>query len=270
MAWCPNCKMEYQDGIKSCTDCGVDLLDNLEDTSHNLESRTELVDLVNEEDARKFVDFLNYSNIKNVSLEYFEETSSWKVSINNEDTKEAIKLYKAFRIAETSEEEKLEEIKKIKEAKITTSSYVKKEDKYNDFKSSVTVFIPFGMIGLIFVVLNMTNTLHFLTSPVQIIVLTIFFIGSIIVGITSFLKLKVIKEEIKKEQDNTSSITEWMLQNITPDILSTVTDESKPDEVNYIHQTDKMKEMILNQFGDMDEDFVEQLVEDYYNEQIDK
>lgn len=269
MPWCPNCKMEYQDGIETCADCGKELVENLYDPNSAAINYTQLVDIADEEAATRLVNFLEYSNVRNVTSEFYEETSTWKISVNSEDVKEAIKLYSAFKIAETSDEEKLEEIKKAKEQAYTNHTYVKKEEKYNDFKSSVTVFIPFGILGLIFVFLNVVKVLHFFNSPIQFAVLSICFIGFIYVGFTSMLKLKSIKEEIKEEQDNTSTITDWMISNITPEVLLEVTDESSSDEINYIHQTDKIKEMVLEHFGDMDENFVDQLVEDFYNEHID-
>lgn len=270
MPWCPNCKMEYQEGIKTCSDCGMELVENLYDPNDSTLDLTELVDMDMEEAATRLTSFLEYSNIRNVTSEYFEETSTWKISVNSEDIKEALKLYKAFLIAETSEDEKLEELKNAKEAANKSHTYVKKEDKYNDFKSSVTVFIPFGVLGLIFLFLNYIGVLHFISSPLQVVVLGLCFIGFIYVGVTSMFRLKSLKDEIQEEQDNTSSITDWMKNNITEEVLQQVTIEEASDEINYIHRTDKIKEMIFEQFGNMDENFVDQLVEDYYNEYIDK
>lgn len=269
MSWCPNCKMEYQEGIETCADCGDKLVEELIDSNHATINLTELVDIHEEEIATKFKSFLEYSNVRNVIMEYYEETSSWKISINSEDLNEASKLYKAFRIAETSDEEKLEAVQKMKEEAFKNHTYVKKEEKYNDFKSSVTVFLPFGVIGLIFAFLNLIKVLHFITSPIQIAVLSLCCIGFIYVGITSMFKLKSIKEEMQEEQDNTSTITDWMATNITSNVLKEVTDESSSNEINYIHQTDKIKEMVLEHFGEMDENFVDQLIEDFYNQHID-
>ena len=31
MPWCPNCKAEYQEGYSKCSDCGVALVDSIEE-----------------------------------------------------------------------------------------------------------------------------------------------------------------------------------------------------------------------------------------------
>ena len=31
MPWCPKCKNEYVDGVKTCVDCGCDLVGSLEE-----------------------------------------------------------------------------------------------------------------------------------------------------------------------------------------------------------------------------------------------
>ena len=31
MPWCPKCKNEYVEGVKTCTDCGCELIDSLDE-----------------------------------------------------------------------------------------------------------------------------------------------------------------------------------------------------------------------------------------------
>lgn len=267
MSWCPKCKTEYRPGANVCADCGTVLVDEIE-SSGNAEA-VELAELLKEEDVKKLVEFLSFSQIDDVVSKYSEESSTWKVSVNERQYTKASKLLKAFYTAETTEDEKAEDKTKQKENALKNNTYVKKEDKYQDFKSSATTFLPFGVIGLIFVVLNAFGILSLLSSPLQYIVITGLFLGFIYVGATSWIKLKSIKQEISSEQDNTSKITEWMQVNITEEILSSVTDDSKSDEVNYIYRTDRMKELILNEFGDLDENFVDHLIEEYYTQNID-
>lgn len=268
MPWCPNCKSEYQDGYEICSDCNVSLIENLE-VELEEQATSELIDMDSLESTEKLIDFLNYSKIRKVSCEFFEETNTWKVSVLKEDTKEALKLLKAFLIAEQEEKEK--EIPAEKEATTSknTSAYIKKTDKYNDFKSSVVIFIPFGVIGLLVVLLNIMGVLHFLTSTFQIIILSVCFIAFIYVGLHSLFQLKKIREEIEQENTETTAIIDWLKENVTMDILSHNINEEDTDEIRYIKQTNLLKNMILDEFHDIDESFIDQLIEDYYNEYID-
>lgn len=268
MPWCPNCKSEYQDGYETCSDCNVSLVDELESELEGQDTTCELIDMNSLESTEKLIDFLNYSKIRKVSCEFFEETNSWKVSVLEEDVKEAIKLLKAFLLTEMEEKEKDEPIVEDDTPKIA-AAYVKKEDKYNDFKSSVAIFIPFGIIGLVVILLNLMGVFHFLTSTFQMIILSACFIAFIYVGLHSLFQLKKIREEIEEENKETSIIIDWLKENVTLDHLSHNIKEDDSDEIRYIKQTTLMKNMVLDEFHDMDEGFVDQLIEDYYNDYID-
>lgn len=37
MPWCPKCRIEYVDGVKSCSDCGAELVDKLEEVAEDTE-----------------------------------------------------------------------------------------------------------------------------------------------------------------------------------------------------------------------------------------
>ena len=39
MAWCPNCKNEYVEGIKVCADCGAKLVESLEGISEEFSQK---------------------------------------------------------------------------------------------------------------------------------------------------------------------------------------------------------------------------------------
>lgn len=267
MPWCPNCKSEYQDGYETCSDCNVSLVDDLESELEE-DTSCELIELNSLESTEKLIDFLNYSKIQKVSCEFFEETNSWKVYVLEEDVKEAIKLLKAFLLTEMEEKEKTEPAAE-EDTPTIAAAYVKKEDKYNDFKSSVAIFIPFGVIGLVVVLLNTIGIFHFLTSAFQMVILSVCFIGFIGVGVHSLSQLKKIREEIEQESKETSTIIDWLKENVTLDILSHNIKEDDSDEIRYIKQTTLMKSMILDEFHDMDEGFIDQLVEDYYSDYFD-
>ena len=79
MPWCPNCKTEYQDGVKECSDCKTTLVDKLED-----EPVSELIPFFMAEDkkvAEKLANFFNYSNLHS-AVSYDKENDCYIVSID--------------------------------------------------------------------------------------------------------------------------------------------------------------------------------------------
>jgi hypothetical protein len=95
MPWCPNCKMEYQNGFTVCSDCKIDLVEDLEQAEG-------LVPFFQAEDKRiaeKLVRFFKYSDLKS-SLEYDEENEIYIVNIPPRKQAQAKKLYQAFYFVE--------------------------------------------------------------------------------------------------------------------------------------------------------------------------
>ncbi len=96
MPWCPNCNAEYQDGYTECSDCGVALVENLE------EEAVELVPFLQAEDkkiAEKLASYFKYSNLPS-EVSYSEEHEVYIVSVPPKMEKEARKLYQAFYFVE--------------------------------------------------------------------------------------------------------------------------------------------------------------------------
>lgn len=107
MPWCPKCNMEYREGIHVCADCGLELVDDAVEDQTNV---SEVVRLETEENAQKLIEFLQYSNIKQVSYSYDEKDQSYIVTVNENALKEAKKLFQAFYTAEIEAEEAAKDI----------------------------------------------------------------------------------------------------------------------------------------------------------------
>lgn len=95
MPWCPNCKMEYQEGVTECSDCKMELVDDLN-------SGEVLVPFFHADDekvAEKLVRFFQYSDL-NASMKHDEENDIYIVSIPPKKQAQAKKLYQAFYFVE--------------------------------------------------------------------------------------------------------------------------------------------------------------------------
>lgn len=303
MPWCPKCKMEYREGIHVCADCGIELVSD--DAMQELKGLCLVASDEEKEKMERFLEFLNYSSMKTANLEYKEEESIWIVSVAEEEFKEAKKLYQGFYTGELeqaaqqnvfnkeeTEEEESESVTKDnldttdklkKEAdayallektkKLRTDAsdvYVSKADKYQDLKSSAFTFLIFGILGLIFVSANVLEFLSLLNGPLPQIVFAVMFFGFTLVGINCFKRAKVAKSQIAEEEALTEALNDWLEKNITESYLSEIEDHNVSEEINYLNKVDAIKTRITDVFGEITDNYLDHIIEIYYNEHFQK
>lgn len=283
MPWCPKCKTEYRDGISVCADCGIDLI-----SYDSMKEQKKLVVLVTgekQEQIEKLYEFLKYSAIESAKMEFNESNETWIISVAEEEQKESKKLYQAFYAGELqlqaealqqqsaqpdiekTEKEEYELLEKTKRLRSDPSdTYVPKAEKYKDLISTTFTFIGFGILGLIFALLNIFKVLTLLSSILPQVVLSILCIGFIIIGVQSYLKAITTKGEIGQEEELTRLLNEWMQTHVTREYLYELEDPALTEEINFLNKMDFIKERILEEFGEINESYLDQVVENYYNE----
>lgn len=299
MPWCSKCNMEYREGIKVCADCGTELI---EEPTEIKVTNSEVVRLEKEEDAQKLVDFLHYSKIKHASYSYDEKDKAYVVEVDENDLKEAKKLFKAFYIAETEEEksttEKEESItdttidsnlaksddtdfedkqynyetnndNSSNDMKSTSKSspvYVKKADQFKDLRSTAFLFIAVGIGGLVVLLLNILGVFSFYQGYFAWTVMGILFTVFLFIGFGTLKHSTQVKGQIDEEDSLTVTINTWLEKNITREVLDTVIDPNEADEINYFKQTEYIKNRILDEFDkNLVDSYVDFLVEEFYN-----
>lgn len=282
MAWCPNCKLEYRDGITVCTDCGADLVEKLEEE----QDYQAIMACESEELADKFLDFLVYSKITSGKKDFKEDANTYSVTVATEDAKEAKKLFQAFYatemenvaskandelISEDEKEEVSEEIipeKKEPQKQQTASSavYVKQKDKYNDLSSSAKIFYVFGVLGFVYIALNAMGVISFFNGAFPYIIYSIMFAACLVVGYATQKSANKTKAHIEEEETLTTSINQWLKDNIKEETFASIDKESTSEEIRYFNRTNYIKELLNEQFKDLDDSYMEQLIEDFYNE----
>ncbi|MGN6713538.1 hypothetical protein [Anaerocolumna jejuensis] len=339
MPWCPECKAEYVEGITTCTTCGVPLVDSLEET----EQQVEFLDTKKEAFAKKFVEFLEYSNIKHASYSYKEEEESYSVLIDQKDQKQVKKLYDAFYAVESektlkaaaangafsSESEKFKkdlsqddealeeayaesayedasyegdessmettdeqtddetdeeevpaelfeqaEIQGILESArppvAESATYVKKEEQYKDLSSSASSFIIVSIAGLVLLILNAMGVISIFAGALSYIVMAVVLVAFFVIGVSTYKKSKLVEKEIGEENNITDTIQEWLDTNLTKEKVDGFADASAADEVQFLQKMEKMKAMVIAKFGEMDDKYLDRLMEEYYNDHFEE
>ena len=283
MSWCPKCKYEYKEGITVCADCGATLVDELTSQCDQCVALFE-----NEDEAIKFHEFLGYSDIEEAMVLYDEPQEVYGVYVTEDYLEEAKKLYLAYDSSEKKAQmdvknpfeevftdiDQEDEEGKVKDVEIPLSkmipknsvTYVKKEERYNDFRSTFYIFLVFGVAGIIFTVLNAIKVITLFNSLMQYIVLGGVSIAFIVVGSTSYIKSKTILDEIDDEKEITASIKEWLSENITADTLAQFDNDEDAKEAIFLKKIDYMKQRLYERYTFDNEAYVDELIEEFYTE----
>ena len=286
--------------------CRLWLVDN---ATENQTHESEVVRLETEENAQKLVEFLRYSKIEQVSYSYDETDQAYVVTVNENVLKEAKKLFQAFYIAETENEEKATkenavsnsnessnlrpantsdekyEDKEYEDEEFSyeankdnntvndlrsaskSTVYVKKADQFKDLRSTGYIFLVVGIGGLIVLLLNILGIFTFYQGYFAWTVMGVLFTIFLIVGFGTLKHSKQVQGQIADENTLTNTINTWLEKTITQEVLNSVIDPSEADEINYFKQTEYIKKGILDEFDkDLDDSYVDLLVEEFYNQ----
>ena len=316
MPWCPNCKTEYREGITHCADCKAELVATIDTRAEKLKNATAMVVKVDgnqEAFAQKFADFLEYSKIP-ATIEK-EKDGMLAVYTDPQDFNTAKRLFKAFysveseRIQKAAEEaflagQEVEEAFFAEENGETGSSneptkeeFFPEEDdeeevseqnsekrygsavsRYEDYRSSGSVFTSLGIFGVIFAILNLCGVFSIFNtfSTGVLLVFFGFFLG---MGIYSYWKAGKLKESAETEKELVENIKLWLAKNITEDALeafdevsvktiATEDDETlaRTEDLLYLNRIDGIREAVVKLFPEINPSLAEQLVEEYYAE----
>lgn len=273
MAWCPNCKTEYKEGITVCSDCNATLVASLDEVMD-----TPIINSGDPELIAKIKDYLEFNGINSD----FNEDN--QLAINNKDVDKAKKLVTVFlqqeakRIVENEEfdEADLEELEdeqamlKASLASQNDNVYRDKRDKAKDFESSAYALIVVGCLGIVFMVLLLLKVLPFELADNMLlkIVMPVLFVGCIIGGFkskkeaTKYFKLAEVEESLKVDIMNWCEET-LTVENIDEECKSSE-DEDMVEDLLYFKRFDVIKQRLTDTFTDLEPAFVDFMVDECY------
>ena len=212
MAWCPNCKCEYIEGIKVCADCGCELVDTLESENETVETIEEIA-----AEVEKF--------------EFDEEEPSPKYH----------------------------------------SPYMNNEERAEENRTAAYTLLLVGVVGLVLIVLFFFDVINLhmaLTSKYMITgVMGALFVLFIIMGIVSMKNSRILIQKASKENNLTMEIRKWYKENLKKEQVDALLElGEQPEELKYFQRFDYMKKAIQNQFMNLDEAYLDRLIEEAYPE----
>lgn len=149
------------------------------------------------------------------------------------------------------------------------SSYTEKKHVLEEVTSSAYVFLIVGILGILGLILIWLDVvklqLTFYTKGTSTVVMGTLFIVFIFVGLKSIFSIKTLQQESSLEQTRTEEITQWVLTHYTLEQLDSMLDlnELSMEQLFFI-RTEKIAELIRQEFDLLEENYLDFLVEKIY------
>lgn len=290
MPFCPICKSEYKEGIATCHECKVPLVDDLsKGPSAVLYGEKEKL-----EDILAFcksnglmTGFIRFNEEQNAEQLYFEQdevasaTNFIKIYMTRQEMErlaekagipiEEMTPEKARELLK-EEAEEMEEYRRMQRQQGKgQNTYVDKRVKAGEYKSSGIVLLLVGGIGLLFLILMYFGVIpgfRSLQSNYMFLgVMGFLFIVFIISGVMSFAKVKTILGQAEEDEDLTKRAETFMAEKLTKEAVDravNVNGESMGEEI-YFRRAEYMEAVLKEEFPDMEETLREKLIDERYS-----
>ena len=232
------------------------------------------LDISNEEIASADMDDLS-PDIKSDTEEASDEsTTNETSSIHEELSAEDVMpdedtIEKAEDFDDTPSDPEIDNKSQVKSLLSDSGSYIMKSEKYKDYLGTQYVFLILGIMGVIFVFLNIIEVFTLLYGLFPNLIMGALFVFFIYVALSTGKKARLLKLEIDEENQLTEKINQWLQTTVTDDFLSSITNPELSEELDYIKKTDTIRDLINKEFGQQNRDYLDRLIEEFYTETFD-
>ena len=269
MSWCPKCKNEYRAGISVCPDCNEALVAELTEAME-LEF-VPIFQTIDEAQKTKLVKYLTHCGhkVQEESGEIETEDGIRKafvLLVPKNSAKEATREIHTALNYDAKQEAGGEDVLKLRHrAPEPSTVYVDAKARYQEYKSTGIMFLAFAVLFLIFGILNLLGIVTIMASTPSLVIVFGAVVAFLYVGVTSLMKVSSLKEEVSAEEKNTDLITDYLKENFTKEKLLQYADKDTTGELLYFQLMETMKEAAVAQFPDVEENYLDALLEEYYN-----
>ena len=147
--------------------------------------------------------------------------------------------------------------------------YVKKADESREMFSTAITFLVFAALLLVFLVLNAIDVIKIFNNVPSLILIGAMSIGCCLVGINAIKRSRKAEIASVEEEKLTASLDSWLEENITADVFKELESEDLSEEILYLRRTEIIRTKLFEAYPDLDENYVDDLIEDFYNSHFD-
>ena len=155
-----------------------------------------------------------------------------------------------------------------------SNHYISAESKYKDNLDSAISLLIVGILGITVIVLINLNVINLNLQSTTKLLMTIsmglLFLMFVIFGIKSIIISKKFKSNISTEENTLEEIRTYLIKNIdikNVDSNLDISDDTTDEEL-YIYRTNYMTELLVSQFPDANESFINEIIDTTYDELI--
>lgn len=268
MPWCPKCKNEYKEGYTVCADCGLALVDSLEEGFVSLY-------FGGKEELENMCQFMQVNGISETKIEYDDKEEVYELFVEKKKAREAGKQLKVYLSKLANPHDLDANVKKEEETLATEEAYrmpyQEADKKAEEYRQGANTLLIVGVVGLILLILLNLGIIPITLNGFSKILITgvmgVMFLLFIILGIASHKSYQKLQKQAGTEKDEKARIREYLKENIDKNQFDLEFMEDDPSmEILYFRRMEKMKEMIQSQYPDIDASFMDYLIEETYPE----
>lgn len=258
MPWWPKCKSEYRDGFSVCADCGSELVDK--ETFAQLE-------------AEQFASDKSLSGQK-ADMDPADAENGTDSGLREDRGNVCV--------SEAGAGEEGIPVSGPQKSTGYSALYRDNAERASESRSSGWILMVVGGLGIVVLILGITGVipLHFSNAYLFYGVMAAVFILFLVAGVISMKNALIFEKSAESEDSVKKALLDWCRQNLRREELDrqigigeTVSTQEGPaetesEEILYFQRFDAIKARLNHQFLNLDQGFVEKLIDDTIYEMV--